>query len=522
MSARPPAAPPSLTGFQYIRHLGSGGFADVYLYEEQLLRRKVAVKVLLSGKLGADAISHFTNEANLMAQLSNHPSIVSVYSAGVSDDGRPYLVMEYCSRPNLQARYRAQRFSQAEALRVGIQIAGAIETAHRAGILHRDIKPANILATDYGRPALTDFGIAATTSSGVQTGMSVPWAPPEALAADGRGDERSDVYSLAATLYTLLAGRTPFEVPGASNTSVELMGRVQATPLPPIGRQDVSASFERVLAIAMAKRPAERYGSAMEFARALQRVQIELGMQATTVDVVEDTPEPLDEEEDGGFTRIRSVVTIEAQPPSGTTRPTRPSPAAVPLPSQPAGLIDEVGATRLRGYHPEALATPEAPPVADTDLRRPVPVAEVSAPPRRSPLPIVLAGVGAIAVIGLAVAVFVNTGAQQGTAAPTLTTTDAPVDPVQPRTAPDVTEVAGRLDGGDAVFTWTNPDEQPGDRYRWRLVELAAEHGWDENPLLTQAELAIPALDSGATCIEVKLVRAGGELSRNATRGCTP
>ena len=511
MSARPPAAPPSLTGFQYLRHLGSGGFADVYLYEEQLLGRKVAVKVLLSGKLGADALRHFTNEANLMAQLSNHPSIVSVYSAGVSDDGRPYLVMEYCSRPNLQARYRAQRFSEAEALRVGVQIAGAIETAHRAGILHRDIKPANILSTDYGRPALTDFGIAATTSSGVQTGMSVPWAPPEALAADGRGDERSDVYSLAATLYTLLAGRTPFEVPGTSNTSVELMSRVHTLPLPPLGRQDVSASFERVLATAMAKRPAERYGSAMEFARALQRVQIELGMQATTVDVVEDVPEQLDEEEDGGFTRIRSVVTIEAQP------------VAAPPPAPVSGLIDEVGSTQLRGYQPAPLATPAAPPVADTDLRPPAVIPEPPAPARRSPLPLVLGSVAAVAVIGVTVAVFVNTGAQQGTVAPTVaTTSDQPIDPVGNRSVPDVTDVVGRIAGTDAVFSWANPEEQPGDRYRWRLVELTTEHGWDENPLLTEAELAIPALASGQTCIEVKLVRADGGLSRNAVRGCTP
>ncbi|MGB7963854.1 MAG: protein kinase, partial [Propionicimonas sp.] len=109
MSPRPPAPPPLLPGFTHVRHLGSGGFADVYLYEETLLGRKVAVKVLLAGELMAAALENFTNEANLMAQLSNHPSIVSVYQAGVSDDGRPFIVMGYCSRPNLQARDRAGR-----------------------------------------------------------------------------------------------------------------------------------------------------------------------------------------------------------------------------------------------------------------------------------------------------------------------------------------------------------------------------------------------------------------------------
>lgn len=155
---------------------------------------------------------------------------------------------------------------------------------------------------------------------------------------------------------------------------------------------------------------------------------------------------------------------------------------------------------------------------------RPATAAEPAASPapRRSPLPLVLAGVGAAAVIGLAVAVFVTTGAQQGTAAPTLMTSDEPVDPVGNRTVPDVIDVVGRIERGNAVFTWSNPDEQPGDRYRWRLVELAAEHGWDENQLLTEAELAVPAPASGTTCVEVKLVRSSGELSRNATRGCTP
>ena len=100
-----------------------------------------------------------------MAQLSHHPSIVTIYHAAIAADGRPFLVMEYCSRPGLAERYRQERISVAEALRIGIRLASAVETAHRAGILHRDIKPANVLTTDFGWPALTDFGIAATTGS---------------------------------------------------------------------------------------------------------------------------------------------------------------------------------------------------------------------------------------------------------------------------------------------------------------------------------------------------------------------
>ncbi len=123
---RATSIPPTLPGFEYVDLLGSGGFADVFLYEQQLPRRKVAVKVLLPDALGTDAVEGFTHEANLMAQLATHPSIVSIYQAGLAGDGRPYLVMEFCSRPNLQVRHRRERFSEAETLRIGIQIAGAV------------------------------------------------------------------------------------------------------------------------------------------------------------------------------------------------------------------------------------------------------------------------------------------------------------------------------------------------------------------------------------------------------------
>src|SRR5690606_2078483 len=174
---RAPSPPPELPGFIYLRPLGTGGFADVFLYEQQLPKREVAVKVLLADRLTAGAAEEFTNEANVMALLSTHPAIVTIYQAGVAGDGRPYLVMEYCPKPNLQIRTRKEPFSVAEALRVGVQVSGAVETAHRAGVLHRDIKPANILVTAYNRPALTDFGIASTAGSaadGEAAGMSIP------------------------------------------------------------------------------------------------------------------------------------------------------------------------------------------------------------------------------------------------------------------------------------------------------------------------------------------------------------
>jgi len=124
--ARANSQPPELKGFRYLRQLGSGGFSDVYLYEQALPKRSVAVKVL--DELTADNRASFAAEANLMAQLSAHPYIVSIHHADVSDDGRPFFIMEYCSGPSLADRYKRQPLSVAEALRVGIHIASAVAT----------------------------------------------------------------------------------------------------------------------------------------------------------------------------------------------------------------------------------------------------------------------------------------------------------------------------------------------------------------------------------------------------------
>ncbi|KGM14759.1 hypothetical protein N867_16315, partial [Actinotalea fermentans ATCC 43279 = JCM 9966 = DSM 3133] len=152
------------------------------------------------------------------------------------------------------------------------------------GILHRDIKPANVLVTDFGWPALTDFGIAATTATAA-VGMSIPWSPPELLADDPHGDARSDVYSLAATVYSLLAGRSPFELPGGPNTAADLVSRIERASLPLTGRVDVPSSLEAVLARAMDRDPARRHHSALALARALQQVEAELSLALTPLDL---------------------------------------------------------------------------------------------------------------------------------------------------------------------------------------------------------------------------------------------
>src|SRR4051812_37986923 len=184
MARRSTSAPPVLPGYSYIRPLGSGGFADVFLYEQDMPRRVVAVKVLVDDAINADVLRVFNSEADVMARLSAHPSIVTIYQASISADGRPYFVMEYCP-DTMSARYRRGPLPVAEVLDTGVRIAAALETVHRSGVLHRDIKPSNVLITTLGSPALADFGVAAALSA--EDGetdifaMSVPWSSPEVL-----------------------------------------------------------------------------------------------------------------------------------------------------------------------------------------------------------------------------------------------------------------------------------------------------------------------------------------------------
>ncbi|WP_252976414.1 serine/threonine-protein kinase [Janibacter melonis] len=326
------AVPPVLDGLDYIQPLGSGGYADVYLYEQQMPRMKVAVKVLKSEGLTVGIKQQFIDEANTMAQLADHPYIVQVFRAGTSEDGRPFLVMKYYPPPNLAQRARRERFSVEEVLRTGIQLASAVETAHRAGVIHRDIKPANVLVSQYGSPGLTDFGIAgiggALEDLDDDIGVSVPWAPPEVLYGQSNGDARADVYALAATLWQLLVGRSPFEVPGGDNSAYALMPRIRSNPPPETERADVPALLERLLAQAMSKNPLARPATALELARSLQHIEQQERFSRTAIVVLDEeghtasrpaaqTPDP---------TRLR-----HATPAPGSGRTLPPPPLGQPV-----------------------------------------------------------------------------------------------------------------------------------------------------------------------------------------------
>ena len=404
-------SPPQIPGLVYVQPLGSGGYADVYLYEQQSPRMPVAVKVLKAGSLTDRLKAEFFAEADTMAELGDHPYIVQVFRAGAATDGRPYLVMKYYPPPNLAQRSRTERFPVADVLRIGIQLASAVETAHQANVIHRDIKPANVLVSAYGAPGLTDFGIAGRglrthadaalhgVSGREEIGVSVPWSPPEVIYAESDGDARSDVYSLAATLWQLLAGRSPFEVPGQDNTAYALMPRIRTQPVPATGRPDVPPAVERVLATAMAKDPGHRPPTAMAFALELQAVEQELRLPRTQILVLDDrgrtrltrpgapgvgsaagqdTSHGADDR-----THIKGPQRVQAQAPVAPSAPVAPAPVVLPTPAPAAppmaatayqasgmpgmpGMPDTVGTAGTAGTAPAPsgpLAATGLPPV---------------------------------------------------------------------------------------------------------------------------------------------------------------
>ncbi|TQK18447.1 serine/threonine protein kinase [Microbacterium sp. SLBN-154] len=288
MTTRLPSAPPILPGLSYIRPLGSGGFADVFLYGQDMPRRDVAVKVLPSDVGDPELRRMFNAEADVLAHLSAHPSIVTVYQAGISADGRPYIVMEYCPG-SLAQRYRIERMPVDEVLTIGVKMASALESAHRAGLVHRDVKPSNILVTTFGAPVLADFGISsslARVTAGEVLAMSIPWSAPEVVAEETAGTIASEVWSLGATIYSLLAGHSPFERrEKGQNTKELLRRRIAKASYTPINRGDVPDALQDVLSRAMSRDPRERYATSREVADALREVQAGLGLSPTPLEV---------------------------------------------------------------------------------------------------------------------------------------------------------------------------------------------------------------------------------------------
>ncbi|MFE3001599.1 protein kinase [Nocardia sp. NPDC059246] len=263
----------SAVGLENAEEIGRGGFGVVYRCIQPVLDRMVAVKVLTC-ELDENR-ERFFREQQAMGRLTGHPNIIGVLEVGETETGRPYLVMPYHPQGSLDARIRRDGpLSVEEVLRLGVKMAGALETAHRAEVLHRDVKPANILLTDYGESALTDFGIARLaggfrTATGAVTG-SPAFTAPEVLAGDSptRG---SDVYGLGATLFCALTGHAAFERRSGEQVVAQFL-RITTQPVPDLRECGIPEDVCAVIEVAMSRDPQERPTAAV-LGEQLQRVQ---------------------------------------------------------------------------------------------------------------------------------------------------------------------------------------------------------------------------------------------------------
>ncbi len=265
----PTAAPsfPAIPGCRLLAIAGQGGMGTVYRAEQASPRRIVAVKVLSQAAASPDKLAAFHREAETIARLE-HPNILPVYDFGEAQ-GRPYLVLRYLAGGTVATLIRHGPLEVAKAASWVRAVAGALDFAHAHGLVHRDVKPSNMLLDETGHVYLTDFGIAAATeATGSETIGSAAYMSPE-QASGQPADRRSDLYSLAVSLFEMVTGQLPY----TAETPLGLIVRHINDPIPSARalNPDVSPAVDALIQRGLAKNPAERPPTAGEFARLLDQ-----------------------------------------------------------------------------------------------------------------------------------------------------------------------------------------------------------------------------------------------------------
>lgn len=276
---------PVISGYRDLTLIANGGFSSVYTARQERFDRTVAVKVLHTDVQDAETQRRFADECMLTGRLTGQPHVISVFDAGVTEDGRPFLAMQYLPGGSLADRLASSGpLPVQEVTRIGTAVASALAAAHEANILHRDIKPGNILMSADGQPVLSDFGIASryhpaveVTSPDTTVAFTPAYTAPEVQ--EGRPPSvASDIYSLGATLYTLLAGTPPLR--GVTDQAV-LHSRIRAGDFPDPDRADLPVGLMALIRRCLAYEPGQRPGSARQFANDLAAPVAQLARQGT-------------------------------------------------------------------------------------------------------------------------------------------------------------------------------------------------------------------------------------------------
>lgn len=287
--------------YEILSEAGNGGMATVYEAKDHVLNRMVAVKVLKDEyTTDTDFIKRFNTEAQSAASLS-HPNIVSIYDVGHEEENNLYyIVMELIKGKTLKEIINKDgALSWKWSVNIAIQIASALELAHKNGIIHRDIKPHNIIITEDGVAKVTDFGIAKAVSNSTITAFgttigSVHYFSPE-QARGSVTDAKSDLYSLGVVMYEMLTGKVPFDADTPVSVALKHM---QEDPVPPIEVNDeIPTAINQIVMKAMQKEPINRYQSATEMLSDLSKA-----LKDPDGDFV------IIENKDGGYTRVMQAV----------------------------------------------------------------------------------------------------------------------------------------------------------------------------------------------------------------------
>ena len=276
------------------KQIGRGGMGDIYRATDSTLGRAVAIKVLAERYAQDDSVrERFTREALSAARLSGEPNTVTIYDVGEHND-RPYIVMEYLGGGSLDDALRRDGAQPPELVFQWLEEAArALDVAHGKGVVHRDVKPANLMLDREGNVHVADFGIASAagmdslTMTGTILGTAGYLAPEQAQG--GRAVPASDLYALAVVAWELLTGRRPFE---SESPTAEAAAHVNA-PIPSVcDLTDLPCELDPVFRKALAKDPAQRYGSAAEFVAALRAALADAAGSTSELAVVPPTPLP--------------------------------------------------------------------------------------------------------------------------------------------------------------------------------------------------------------------------------------